>query len=994
MGNPPLSREDAKTGPQPPAADLQGSEAALPPAPSALPELGLPARDVVTTTPADNTAGRENTASENDTGLRQQLAAGARDIGSILSSADSSAATVNYASQLAVGLINQKVDDWLKIYGNARVSLGTDKKVTGDFLLPLMDRDDSLLFSQVGMRNNQARNTVNAGLGYRQYTGDWMLGINTFYDYDYTGGNRRLGAGVEAWRDYLKLSANGYYGLTGWHQSVLSAMKDYDERPANGFDMNAEAYLPSMPSLGMSLKYARYLGSGISVAESSPSPDTLKNNPAVLTAGINYTPFPLLTFSALRSFGDASDTRLEMGVNYRLGVPFYRQISPDSVDLNRSLAGSKYDFVDRNYNIVMQYRKQDLLRIELPAHMQAQAADTVTIPLRVSRDKYGIKSVDWSVSPELIAHGGHYKELSSEVLQVTLPAYVFGVGGKAPQSYPIQAVARDKEGNLSNTATMSLDVVPSQNVITGLTLSPDAEILPANNAKSYTVTARVADARNAALAEQPVTFSLAGLLNEKGEPGTELTAADGTQDPEQLTTATSRDGTAVVKLRSRVSGRGSITAVMNNGNSRHIPVQFNADAATAAVSAVVLQGTKTTKVADGKSAFSYTVTVLDVNKNPVPGVTVTPSADNATVAVHAGAATDAQGRTTFTLTGTKAVADVTASARVGSGVAVNADRRVAFMADAATAAMSTVLLQGTETTKPADGKSAFSYTVTVLDRNKNPVPGVTVTPSADNATVAVHAGAATDAQGQTIFTLTGTKAVADVTASAKAVGRGTSVNADRKVSFTADSSTAKVSAVVPASPGAPADGTVDVVTVTVKDANGNPVGNAAVSLSATNGATLHESVTTDAQGQATAPLSSKKAGVVTVTAKVAGGKDAGQTATVTFTAGAPAQTASGVKTDKASYAAGSDMTVTVTLKDANGNPVAGQASLLTAEAVTVAHASLSGSWKENGAGIYTANYTAITAGTGLRAVLKLPGWSKGSDSAAYAITAGAPAQAA
>lgn len=547
MGNPPLSREDAKTGPQPPAADLQGSEAALPPAPSALPELGLPARDVVTTTPADNTAGRENTASENDTGLRQQLAAGARDIGSILSSADSSAATVNYASQLAVGLINQKVDDWLKIYGNARVSLGTDKKVTGDFLLPLIDRDDSLLFSQVGMRNNQARNTVNAGLGYRQYTGDWMLGINTFYDYDYTGGNRRLGAGVEAWRDYLKLSANGYYGLTGWHQSVLSAMKDYDERPANGFDMNAEAYLPSMPSLGMSLKYARYLGSGISVAESSPSPDTLKNNPAVLTAGINYTPFPLLTFSALRSFGDASDTRLEMGVNYRLGVPFYRQISPDSVDLNRSLAGSKYDFVDRNYNIVMQYRKQDLLRIELPAHMQAQAADTVTIPLRVSRDKYGIKSVDWSVSPELIAHGGHYKVLSSEVLQVTLPAYVFGVGGKAPQSYPIQAVARDKEGNLSNTATMSLDVVPSQNVITGLTLSPDAEILPANNAKSYTVTARVADARNAALAEQPVTFSLAGLLNEKGEPGTELTAADGTQDPEQLTTATSRDGTAVVK---------------------------------------------------------------------------------------------------------------------------------------------------------------------------------------------------------------------------------------------------------------------------------------------------------------------------------------------------------------------------------------------------------------------------------------------------------------
>ncbi|MBD8165684.1 hypothetical protein IFU24_22910, partial [Erwinia persicina] len=88
-----------------------------------------------------------------------------------------------------------------------------------------------------------------------------------------------------------------------------------------------------------------------------------------------------------------------------------------------------------------------------------------------------------------------------------------------------------------------------------------------------------------------------------------------------------------------------------------------------------------------------------------------------------------------------------------------------------------------------------------------------------------------------------------------------------------------------------------------------------------------------------------------------------------------------------SYAAGGNMTVTVTLKDANGNPVAGQAALLTAETVTVANASLSGRWTDNQDGTYAAGYTAITAGTGLKAVLKLPGWSKSSDSAAYAITA-------
>ncbi|EBX1389395.1 hypothetical protein DQ819_26395, partial [Salmonella enterica subsp. enterica serovar Mikawasima] len=53
----------------------------------------------------------------------------------------------------------------------------------------------------------------------------------------------------------LESLPNSYYGLTGWHQSHLSDMEDYDERPANGFDLRAEAYLPSYPQLGANIKY-------------------------------------------------------------------------------------------------------------------------------------------------------------------------------------------------------------------------------------------------------------------------------------------------------------------------------------------------------------------------------------------------------------------------------------------------------------------------------------------------------------------------------------------------------------------------------------------------------------------------------------------------------------------------------------------------------------------------------------------------------------------
>ena len=53
------------------------------------------------------------------------------------------------------------------------------------------------------------RTFFNAGLGASFSQPEVMFGVNSFYDYDLTGNNRRLGFGAELWRDYLKFSANG-----------------------------------------------------------------------------------------------------------------------------------------------------------------------------------------------------------------------------------------------------------------------------------------------------------------------------------------------------------------------------------------------------------------------------------------------------------------------------------------------------------------------------------------------------------------------------------------------------------------------------------------------------------------------------------------------------------------------------------------------------------------------------------------------------------------
>ncbi|AST67379.1 hypothetical protein BFG07_00890 [Kosakonia cowanii] len=223
------------------------------------------------------------------------------------------------------------------------------------------------------------------------------------------------------------------------------------------------------------------------------------------------------------------------------------------------------------------------------------------------------------------------------------------------------------------------------------------------------------------------------------------------------------------------------------------------------------------------------------------------------------------------MTSTRAVADVTAIAKAGDkGTAVNADRKVSFTADSSTAQVSTVALNGSEVSKLANGTDSFTYTVTVVDGNKNPVPGITVTPSADSKDVQVSTAAVTDASGHTTFTMTSTRAVADVTAIAKAGDKGTAVNADRKVSFTADSSTAQVSSFIVISDNAKDDGIdKDELVANVTDKYGNPVHDQKVNFSGPKDIILSATQSkTDEKGDANVGLTGKKSGKYEITASI------------------------------------------------------------------------------------------------------------------------------
>ncbi|PHM65025.1 hypothetical protein Xsto_02488 [Xenorhabdus stockiae] len=415
-------------------------------------------------------------------------------IGGLLSSSSSQLTeqAKSYALGRVNGVINSEVQEWLSQFGTAKVNLSLDRKgklhnSSLDLLFPLYDNKvDWLVFSQLGYRNKDSRNTVNLGFGSRYFTSGWMYGFNTFFDQDITGKNNRLGLGAEAWADYLKLSANTYIRLSKWHQSRDD--KDWEERPANGFDINGEFFLPAYPHIGSKLGYEKYFGDNVTLFNR----DTKQKNPGFAKVGITYTPIPLITMGIDYRHGSNkhSDARFQANLNYRFGVPLSVQLSPDSVASMRTLAGSRYDLVERNNNIVLDHREKPRLEISLPNIIQGRGAQEVTVTANVESNRPA-KAVKWSAGEEFHKNGGVLPS-SGNSIRITLPRYF----DKGVNSYPIHAMVELENGKLSKTAEMTVKVTGGGPFEGNMKVSPDG-IISGNGKDIYTYKALILDEKSA-----------------------------------------------------------------------------------------------------------------------------------------------------------------------------------------------------------------------------------------------------------------------------------------------------------------------------------------------------------------------------------------------------------------------------------------------------------------------------------------------------------------
>lgn len=433
---------------------------------------------------------------------------------------------------------------------------------------------------------------------------------------------------------------------------------------------------------------------------------------------------------------------------------------------------------------------------------------------------------------------------------------------------------------------------PVDAVRSTLTASPSAAT--ADGVASVTLTATARDAGGAPLPGRAVSFAVTGAACALAS----------------TTATTGADGTATTSLTSTAAGAKAISATID-GVAIPAPAVATFIAGAPSALAFALQP------ASGPAGepLHLTVGVVDAQSNPVAGAFVSLSLqDGAPGATLGGAAplqTDDSGLARFTgLSVAKAGAGYAIEATCGAARATSARFDVA--AGAPSPATSRVVASPSEVV--AGGPPA-RVEVTALDALGNAVEGAVVSVTSSSLGDHVAAPGPTSADGTTTALVAGTRAGGREVAAF--VGGVPIVQTAALTVLPAAPDAASSSVTGPAGPVV-ADGTPAAISVTVRDAFGNPVPSLPVTFSAT-GATLSAAGgTTGMGGDATLSVASTVAGSATVTIGFAGGRIE---APVLFVAGPAASLElAGLP---ATLPAGTRATVTITARDERGNVAAG-----------------------------------------------------------------------
>ncbi|MGG8303826.1 inverse autotransporter adhesin YeeJ, partial [Escherichia coli] len=613
--------------------------------------------------------------------------------------------------------------------------------------------------------------------------------------------------------------------------------------------------------------------------------------------------FPLMTFSAEQRQGKQgeNDTRFAVDFTWQPGSAMQKQLDPNEVAARRSLAGSRYDLVDRNNNIVLEYRKKELVRLTLTDPVTGKSGEVKSLVSSL-QTKYALKGYNVEATA-LEAAGGKVVTTGKDIL-VTLPAYRFTSTPETDNTWPIEVTAEDVKGNLSNREQSMVVVQAPTLSQKDSSVSLSTQTLNADSHSTATLTFIAHDA-----AGNPVV----GLvLSTRHEGVRDITLSDwkdnGDGSYTQILTTGAMSGTLTLMPQLNGVDAAKAPAVVNiisvSSSRTHSSIKIDKDR--------YLSG----------NPIEVTVELRDENDKPVKEqkqqLNNAVSIDN----VKPGVTTDwketADGVYKATYTAYTKGSGLTAKLLMQNW---NEDLHTAgFIIDANPQSAKIATLSASNNGVLANENAANTVSVNVADEGSNPINDHTVT-------FAVLSGSATsfnnqntaktDVNGLATFDLKSSKQEDNTVE----VTLENGVKQTLIVSFVGDSSTAQVD-LQKSKNEVVADGNDSVtMTATVRDAKGNLLNDVMVTFNVNSAeAKLSQTEVNSHDGIATATLTSLKNGDYRVTASVSSGSQANQQVNFIGDQSTAALTLS-VPSGDITVTNTAPQYMTATLQDKNGNPL-------------------------------------------------------------------------
>ncbi|WP_211080557.1 inverse autotransporter beta domain-containing protein [Enterobacteriaceae endosymbiont of Neohaemonia nigricornis] len=301
---------------------------------------------------------------------------------------------------------------------------------------PIIDKKDFLFFIQNNFNFLNQRKQINIGLGIRKFFSqqNCLLGANNFVDYDLTLKQKRIGFGIEFWQPLIKLNANIYIGLNGWKQ-IQAPNKNYTEqittknniimaRPVNGFDIIATGSIPKIPKIIFNLKYNKnFHNYFFNKIQKNIEKNKIKY-PSIFSFGINYQINSILNIILEKEInGGENNTTLGIGLNLNLNKSINEQTHNNKNQYTNNFNKlNKYDFVNRNDNIIIEYIDKKIEKVSIKNTNIINYPSTNNI-IEIYNAKL-IKNIEFKYNNNFLINKGKIVNNNNNNIIVILPKYI------------------------------------------------------------------------------------------------------------------------------------------------------------------------------------------------------------------------------------------------------------------------------------------------------------------------------------------------------------------------------------------------------------------------------------------------------------------------------------------------------------------------------------------------------------------------------------------